>query len=71
MSQKPKKINLKIESCADFPEKNCFVVFEIDGKQVGKSKELVQIFLKFLTLVHRPRIFSDDQFSRLNFSEHF
>ena len=44
VSQKPKKIQLKIDSCADFPEKNCFVVFELDGKQVGKSKDFVQNF---------------------------
>ena len=41
VSNKPKKITISIEECTDFPSSNCHVIFELDGKQCGKSKENV------------------------------
>ena len=38
VGQKPKKITVKITSATNFPATNCYVTFEIDGKQCGKSK---------------------------------
>ena len=60
MSQKPKKIQLKIDSCTEFPEKNCAIVFEIDGKQVGKSKEFVQNLKQLIRIKKKMKIFKND-----------
>ena len=39
VSNKPKKITISIVECTEFPTSNCNVIFELDGKQCGKSKE--------------------------------